>query len=233
MSLARLQNRIRGLREKNIDVKYFITAESLRHELKDADIRAALRTTNLQRQHHDEIVKRVMGGGLRTFAILVNIQQIAFLSDFIKKDEFQPYELDQRLPLQSAELERILGKASRELAITHLEKTEKDEAGDEKLQTLKDELAEIVSGIERFWDEQFQFSVPSFQRNLFHRKLDDHIRLPFIYKDLKYRSLGSGSYGKVYKETLPGLQFGSPPKTVCFKFSGLGTSFARESCPLY
>lgn len=194
-------------------MQYFITAESLRHELKDADIRAALRTTDLQLQHHDEIVKRVMSGGLRTFAILVNIQQIAFLSDFIKKDEFQPYELDQRLPLQSAELERILGKAGRELAITRLEKTERDEAEDERLQTLKDELADIVGGIERFWDEQFQFSVPSFQRNLFHRRLDDNIRLPFIYKDLEYRSLGSGSYGKVYKETLPGLQFGSPPKT--------------------
>ncbi|MCJ1436519.1 hypothetical protein MMC27_005898 [Xylographa pallens] len=54
----------------------------------------------------NEIVHRILGGGLRTFAVLAAIQDIGNVARFIKADQFSDISLDSKLPLNEADIPR-------------------------------------------------------------------------------------------------------------------------------
>lgn len=54
----------------------------------------------------DEIVKRIINGGIRTFAILAAVHEIRSITRFIKADQFAEVSLDAKLPLKETDISR-------------------------------------------------------------------------------------------------------------------------------
>src|ERR1700733_3281358 len=104
-----LKQRIQRLRRKNHEANYFITSEALRAELTEDDVRSCLLSSEIPPERYDEILRKVMGGAHRTFAILLKIDQLELFKHFLKTDEFQKSYFDDKLPMELSELERIFG----------------------------------------------------------------------------------------------------------------------------
>jgi hypothetical protein len=228
MSLT-LKQRIRGLRKINHQNHYFITSQDLSTELNDEDIHTALQRANIPPENLQEHLSRVRGGGIKTFAILLEIDQLHLVTKFVERDDFQKREshegkrFDDELPLERSELERIFGMDNVE-KIKSLKDQEKSgkRLSSKNVKRLRD-AEEIATCAESFYLEQFHYCAPSFQKQSSHRLLRDKIILPFLVEkrvtfkednsdsdsdseeeDEEELSVGAGSFGTVYKVKLPG-----------------------------
>ena len=204
-----LERRIKSRRLKNTDGKYFITLEALSAEVKEADVRAALREIDWPAERLNEATDKVMNGGVKTFAILYTHGELDQLQRFIENDQLQRNsQLDQKLPLQIADLQMLFdAPADAKIRIEGLQKqAHRSAVEEEELERLLD----VTHRANEVHDGQFEYCVPSFQQNLSHRRLDTYIRLPFTSQV----DCGEGAYGRVYMVTLPALQFGSPEDKV-------------------
>ncbi|KAI3317715.1 hypothetical protein HD806DRAFT_514092 [Xylariaceae sp. AK1471] len=181
-----LKQRIRGLRNMNHQNHYFITSQDISTELSDTDILTALQCANIPPENLQEHVSRVRGGGIKTFAILLEIDQLHLVTKFVERDDFQKREsyeekrFDDELPFEQSELERIFGIDDAE-KIRGLKDQQKNgkSLSKKKLNLLK-EAEGITKCAESFYFEQFHYCAPSFQKQSSHRLLRDKIVLPFL-----------------------------------------------------
>ncbi|KAH7080742.1 kinase-like domain-containing protein [Paraphoma chrysanthemicola] len=95
---------LKKLRVKNADRRRFIPGLRLCEVLSETAIRQALLAAQMKLHTVDEAVKYILKQGIRIFAILVLIEQVAATLTFIERGELQ----DHRLPFKKKALRKLL-----------------------------------------------------------------------------------------------------------------------------
>ena len=103
-----LKSRLKALRRETADHRWFIPQLPLRKILSEDTIRKALQEAETKPYQLDEMVKHILAGGMKIFAILVLTDQPALTSKFIEEGELH----DQRLPFLSGTLHKQLSLPS-------------------------------------------------------------------------------------------------------------------------
>lgn len=71
--------------------------------------------TEIQFHHREELADAVVHSGLRLFAILVDIEKLSLLEQFLKFDNFASRDYDGQLPMDPHNLTKILGEDNSEV----------------------------------------------------------------------------------------------------------------------
>lgn len=109
--MEELKDSIDSLRVENHECRTFVPQNSLfqlltREKIEDM---CSNITGASQQGTQDDVVTTIMGGARRIFAILILCDHPEFIINFIKTvDQFQPSELDHRLPFDINTLQRVL-----------------------------------------------------------------------------------------------------------------------------
>lgn len=113
-----LQNHIRKLRRKNHESRYFVPETALYHLLTQDVIEDTIKTSEVKPYDRGSLVKAVVSGGRKVFAVLILIDRPQLISAFVRHDHFQISSLDHKLPFAESDLEVILpGLSSRFLEL--------------------------------------------------------------------------------------------------------------------
>jgi hypothetical protein len=202
-----LNRQISDLRRPNFEAKYFVPYGPLSELLTEDVVREAILGSKIEDFNKIDTIKRVVGGARRIFAILVVMEELELIYNFIEHDQFQNAELDHKLPLLKPYLEVVFGKEKidEEKKKLHEDKKKTDDQKKEEKKGLEMQMERIEDLASKFEETQWEFAVPSFPRNSSHRLLHKFTRLPFTEE----RPVGEGGFGVVYKITLPMTLSGS------------------------
>ncbi|KAL8856041.1 MAG: hypothetical protein Q9178_007350 [Gyalolechia marmorata] len=102
--MADITVRLGALERENFEYKVFVPFNELKKLFTRDRVYELLRQHDIEFHLVDEIVGRVLNGGLKTFAILGAIQAIGSITRFIKKDQLSGDYLDARLPLKDTDI---------------------------------------------------------------------------------------------------------------------------------
>lgn len=91
---------------QNWEHKSFVPFSELKTLFTRDKVLELLRQHDLEFHLINETVDRVLDGGLRTFAVLADIQDIGSITRFIKEDQFSEISLDAKLPLNETDFFR-------------------------------------------------------------------------------------------------------------------------------
>lgn len=194
--MSSLEKKIDDLHFRNSETERFVPYGSLDKLLTEDEIRTAVEESDIEVFRRDYITRVVLSGGKRVFAVLVSIDRLELIYNFIEHDNYSAAKLDDKLPLSKADLETIFGKVNIE---SELEEFKKSNADERKRRELQKRSRDVERWARHFEDKQYEYIAPSFQRKLTHRILDNRLRLPFKTK----KPIGEGGFGDVYKVTLP------------------------------
>lgn len=112
--MQRLQARIESLRQRNIEFRYFVPSQELYTTLDEASVQEVIKGCDIEPYNRKEYVETILRGGRKVFAILVLMGLPHLIEEFIKKDQLQHDQLDNRLPYSETDLElRIPDTAQR------------------------------------------------------------------------------------------------------------------------
>ncbi|KAL9103274.1 MAG: hypothetical protein Q9163_001676 [Psora crenata] len=104
--MADIAVRLGALEVENFEHKSFIPFSELKDLFTRDKVYELLRQYDLHFHLINEVVDRVLDGGLRTLAVLGAVQDIGSITRFIKEDQFSGVPLDARLPLQETDISR-------------------------------------------------------------------------------------------------------------------------------
>ena len=222
--MSTLEEQIDNLRLQDSEYKKFVPYTSLSELLTEDVIRTTVRSSDIEVFVLEDVIKRVYHGGKRIFAILIAMDQIELIVNFIKHDDFQNVDLDNKLPIGKADLEKIFGMTE---IVRRMEDydTDRNVGGLQKEQekkTLNKRKVDIGKWVRQFEEKQYEYIVPTFPRKSSHRIVSNLIRLPFI----EQKQIGEGGFGVVYKVTLPSQLYGSG-STVSAIYQGLTSLYAN------
>ena len=96
------------LERDNYENKQFVPFNELQRLFTQEKVTELLKQSKLLFHLHDEIINRVLYGGLKTFAVLTAIGEIDAISRFVRKDDGIGQPLDARLPLSRSDLDRFV-----------------------------------------------------------------------------------------------------------------------------
>lgn len=102
--MADIAVRLGTLERENFEYKVFIPFDELKKLFTRDRVYELLRQHDIEFHLVDEIVGRVLTGGLKTFAVLGAVQDIGSITRFIKKDQLSGDHLDARLPLKDTDI---------------------------------------------------------------------------------------------------------------------------------
>ena len=124
------------------------------------------------------------------------------MEHFIRYDEYQNKNLDQKLPLGVEKLQTIFCKDELDREFTTLSDLGEKATADQirRKEEIENEFYDVEATAEEFERKQYTFVIPSFPQQSVHRSVSDSIILPFI-KDVQ---IGGGSYGTAFRVDLPG-----------------------------
>ena len=108
-----LRNSILTLQRLNVYNENFVSSDDLRKVLTEDALRSALRDRistddcRLEPYNIEDVLKAVIQGAHRIFAILVHIRRTSSILQFMRHDRYQASGLDNRLPFRMEELRAI------------------------------------------------------------------------------------------------------------------------------
>ena len=102
--MANIVARLDELELDNFDYRPFVPFNRLQELFTHETILEILQDHGLEFYVMNEVVDRVLEGGLRTFATLAAIGNIGSIMRFIKQDQFSGIPLDAKLPLKDADI---------------------------------------------------------------------------------------------------------------------------------
>ncbi len=104
--MADIASDLGTLEHENFEHKPFVPFNKLEALFTHDKVLELLEQHDLEFHLIDETVKRVLNGGLKTFATLAAVQDIRSITRFIKEDQFSEVSLDARLPLKETDISR-------------------------------------------------------------------------------------------------------------------------------
>ena len=107
-----LRNRIRALRQRNSDHRYYVDRHSLATLCTPRVIEEAVRDCPFPPHERNQIRDRIIVNGIVTFSVLVYTRKESFMTNFLECDVYDT--LDQRLPLDRTSLQGIAKEAASE-----------------------------------------------------------------------------------------------------------------------
>jgi hypothetical protein len=107
-----IEDRIVALQTRNFESAAFIPADELEKLLTENLVRRLLKASLVEAWEQEEVVRIVILGARRIFAILLQQRKVHLMLEFIRNDQFQANNLDARLPLPEPLLESLLGLAA-------------------------------------------------------------------------------------------------------------------------
>lgn len=107
-----LRNRIRALRQRNSDHRYYVDRHSLATLCTPEVIEDAVRDCPFPPYERNQIRDRIIVNGMVTFCILVYTRKESFMTNFLECDVYNA--LDYRLPLDETSLQGIAEEAASE-----------------------------------------------------------------------------------------------------------------------
>lgn len=94
------------------DKKYFVPEGALRRLLSSPEVQheipAILQNAKVEFYRQLEILDTINAGGYKIFGILVVIDQMQYITNFIETDLFLKRDLDSRIPLKLSDIEAII-----------------------------------------------------------------------------------------------------------------------------
>ena len=151
-SLVHKIERLR-LRYKNHEGRHFLPETPLHDLMTESAVRATLQSLATQSYHLEELVKDILSGGWKVFAILLLIGQADAITLFFKHKFPQIAYVDHRLPYSKEMLEEIFEDRADDLAIS------------------------------KFLEIQWGIAIQFFSSRLLPRKLASETILPFVTED--------------------------------------------------
>ena len=110
--LDALRNRIRALRQRSSDHRYYVDRHSLGTLCTPRVIEEAVRDCPFPPHERNHIRDRIIANGTVTFCVLVYTRKENFMTNFLERDVYNA--LDYRLPLDEESLNGIAQEAASE-----------------------------------------------------------------------------------------------------------------------
>jgi hypothetical protein len=107
-TLEDLQALIRERRRRNLEYRYFVPHQALYNLMTEDFVEKAVLVSNIPRYHMKEVIKAIMDGARKIFAILILIRQSNLIFEFIQDDQLQLSSLDHKLPFSIEKLQTLL-----------------------------------------------------------------------------------------------------------------------------
>lgn len=106
--MEELKDLITDKRRENIDCRWFVPHQALRDLMTKDLVEKAIRDTNIEHYHINDLTRIVLNGAQKTFAILALIGKPHCILRFVEDDNLQHSHLDYKLPLSLEKLQRLL-----------------------------------------------------------------------------------------------------------------------------
>ncbi|KAF3915108.1 hypothetical protein ABW20_dc0100546 [Dactylellina cionopaga] len=110
--LQEVKQKLTGLFVENSDRKRFIPLRSLDALFSEPVVRQCIAESGIRADKREEVTANIIRGGKRVFAILIRIDSVPSINDFLEHDQFMRRPLDARLPFSENELRSILNDYS-------------------------------------------------------------------------------------------------------------------------
>lgn len=117
--MGALKDRLVNIFVKNYQSKWYIPAQELEKLLDPDSVREAVVESKLVPYKQDEVIRTILQGGKKVFAVLVYIGDVSSFVRFIEQDHLQNQPLDPKLPFTRPALYSILGQVQGELFHRH------------------------------------------------------------------------------------------------------------------
>ena len=104
--MAEVADLLHTLKLENYDHKSFISFQKLEVLFTRDKLLELVQQCDLKFYIVEEIINRVLEGGLRVFAILAAIHDIGSIEKFVKTDHYSESSLDAKLPLDKTDISR-------------------------------------------------------------------------------------------------------------------------------
>lgn len=181
-TLRNLRKKLRYLRVKTADAKYFVPMGSLDVVLDEATVKKALEDIfreSVDSPYHEQFYKRdelteiIVSGGRKLFSILLILELEQSIHNFVEKDQLQTSGLDAKLPIKIEALNNIF-------EIPGSEESQSEDA-------------------RAFFAQQWEFVAPVLREDRSHRIFEPDTIMPFIVSE----KMAVGGFGDVWRVTLP------------------------------
>jgi hypothetical protein len=107
--MSTLKSRLQGLRHRATGAgKYFVPEGSLQGQITYSDVQSLVIGCGIEDFRQQEIVDSVLLKATKIFAILVLMDKVVLIIDFIKADQLLNQELDSKLPFSFDNLQKII-----------------------------------------------------------------------------------------------------------------------------
>jgi hypothetical protein len=135
---------------QNHEKRHFVPEKSLYRIMTEKSVRVALKRSAIKPYHVEELVKDIVSGARKVFAILTVIGCKEAIATMFGHDLLQTAPLDDKLPYSEELLNNIFSANSTRLTAS------------------------------KFAKEQWEFVTPTFSQRVLPRTLEDRMILPFL-----------------------------------------------------
>ena len=110
-----LKAKLDDIEAENYDSKWYIPVIELEQLFDVENVREAITETGLELYKQEEVVRTIVLGGKKVFAVLIQVGDAASIVKFMERDHLQSQPLDAKLPFAKEEIVSILGRSKGEL----------------------------------------------------------------------------------------------------------------------